>query len=563
MRRIPAVLLPVLLLLVAASPAAATTYCVGDPEGCTGVDVDAADFEADVLQGPSDGTADTAFLNDQFFGTSDPISLEASNGDPLTVIGSDEGLSVLGSLAAGSGATVVDTQNGDPITFRNLRIAVPNNFTQGGSAIRAYRDTFEDVEVVAFNEGTDVADRFSGSVFRGGSVHTGDGPTDTFAGGFGEGTPPESFVVEDSDITAPRAIIGGNPATTATVRRSILRQYLGFEVVLAYGGRAHVENSIIFADGEEPLLAQAINDTDDALLTADHVTIIGSGNADAPVRAWTQASNDADATARVTNSIMRGFEFGYTRDAPTGAGGAATVEIAYSDFELGTPEDFGGDGDADIGPGNIDADPMFADAGDEDFHIGADSPALDAGDPAEGGLDSDFDGSPRPNDGDRDRTAVRDMGAFEFQAAPPDPLPTEEPPPGGTPPPGSPPPVVGPPLILLPDFGAATNVRVAGVALDRRGRVVLRLRNANPFAVTGRAAVSSVGPIPRAAVRLGRKSFTIAAASTKRVRVTLSKRAKKALRRRGRLAVRVAATVRSPAGTARVVRKRATLRKRR
>jgi hypothetical protein len=59
---------------------------------------------------------------------------------------------------------------------------------------------------------------------------------------------------------------------------------------------------------------------------------------------------------------------------------------------------------------------------------------VDAGDPAGGGLTEDFDGNPRPNDGFRDGTAVRDMGAFEFQPGPPPgPGPGTTPPGGETP----------------------------------------------------------------------------------------------------------------------------------
>ena len=63
--------------------------------------------------------------------------------------------------------------------------------------------------------------------------------------------------------------------------------------------------------------------------------------------------------------------------------------------------------------GNIAADPMFVDAAGGDYHLQAGSPCIDAG-TNEGAPNMDFDGNPRPIDGDGDNIAVVDMGAFEF-----------------------------------------------------------------------------------------------------------------------------------------------------
>ncbi|MCA9428078.1 MAG: hypothetical protein KC994_23570, partial [Candidatus Omnitrophica bacterium] len=55
--------------------------------------------------------------------------------------------------------------------------------------------------------------------------------------------------------------------------------------------------------------------------------------------------------------------------------------------------------------GNIDADPLFVDPENGDFHLQAASPCIDAG--TDTGLTTDFDGNPRP-------IGRFDMGAFEF-----------------------------------------------------------------------------------------------------------------------------------------------------
>lgn len=63
---------------------------------------------------------------------------------------------------------------------------------------------------------------------------------------------------------------------------------------------------------------------------------------------------------------------------------------------------------AQAGTGNINADPMFVNAAQGDFHISASSPCKDAADPA-ATLDEDFDRDTRP------QGAARDIGADEVQ----------------------------------------------------------------------------------------------------------------------------------------------------
>jgi len=66
------------------------------------------------------------------------------------------------------------------------------------------------------------------------------------------------------------------------------------------------------------------------------------------------------------------------------------------------------------GTGNIDADPLFADPGSGDYHLGPGSPCIDAGTNDAPNLPAyDFEGDPRAMDGNRDGTAVVDMGVDE------------------------------------------------------------------------------------------------------------------------------------------------------
>ncbi|MDP8227249.1 MAG: T9SS type A sorting domain-containing protein, partial [Candidatus Celaenobacter polaris] len=84
----------------------------------------------------------------------------------------------------------------------------------------------------------------------------------------------------------------------------------------------------------------------------------------------------------------------------------SNVSVMYSNIQGGW-----------AGSGNINADPLFADTLNEDYHLTQDSPCVDAGTPDTTGLHLppwDLDGNIRVWDGNGNGVAIIDMGVYEY-----------------------------------------------------------------------------------------------------------------------------------------------------
>jgi hypothetical protein len=80
-----------------------------------------------------------------------------------------------------------------------------------------------------------------------------------------------------------------------------------------------------------------------------------------------------------------------------------TPVVTYSDVQGGYS-----------GEGNINADPLFVDAANDNYHLSLDSPCIDVGDNEAGAIpDQDFEGDERILDGDGNTTRIVDMGVDE------------------------------------------------------------------------------------------------------------------------------------------------------
>jgi hypothetical protein len=206
------------------------------------------------------------------------------------------------------------------------------------------------------------------------------------------------------------------------------------------------------------------------IATVRHTTIVGTSivpNTPAVRATVENAPGNGSVNLVVTDTIIDGYNRPLSRQAPVSPTiGGASLTARYS---LLDPTAFSsGDGTLTT-TNNVDISsfaPAFTGAG--DFHLKAGSPAIDLGDPLVASLPTaDYDGAPRPVDGNGDGTARRDMGAFEYQ--PPPKAPVDQPPVD--------PPPVDPPGGSQPDPGPGPGPGPGKVvpAKDAKAPVVTKL----------------------------------------------------------------------------------------
>ena len=95
--------------------------------------------------------------------------------------------------------------------------------------------------------------------------------------------------------------------------------------------------------------------------------------------------------------------------------GNSYVNVSHSDIQGGIGNATQGPNSTLIaGPGNIDSDPLFVSRANTNFHLLPGSLCIDAGTNLNALVTHDFDGTPRPLDGNGDRVAGFDLGAYEF-----------------------------------------------------------------------------------------------------------------------------------------------------
>lgn len=413
--------LVVLATALGSQSAAATTFCVPTVAACSGgAGVAKADLEEAMGSNSEDGQADTVYVGAGTFtedadyepepGTSSPDTFEPDGTDPLTVIGAGAGATTLTSAGTTNIYVVnLSWETHRHIALRGLSIEVPSSFSDGpgyGSAIVLFDDdSIEDFAIVSFNDESSAIRSAGNASIRNGVIRGGG-----LEGSIRDGISAElgETTVEDTEIEgASWGLITGSSAgahlTARRVRESGTRVY----GAIASGGIIRVENSIFQTDDGIALIASA--SSQDSAVVADHLTAVNTDGATHPAMELLRfGSGPGDMSIEASNSILRGFGSGYKVSTVLGPGiGTATLTARYSNFQhTGTSN-----GSLDLATGNIDTDPLLL----SDYSLPSNSPSVDAGDPAAGGLATDFLGAVRPNDGDGDGVAVRDQGAFEYQ----------------------------------------------------------------------------------------------------------------------------------------------------
>jgi len=407
--------LALLLVLLASTGALGETYCVGDPVACTGVsqpDLAAALLAADANPGP-----DAVYLGAGTFSG----NFLASSIEPLQVIGAGRGAT---TLTSASGTTL--TAQGGVHQIRDMTIE-----RAGGSATAA-------LHLADGSIGRNLDLRVSGS-----------GPS------------PRGLIIDDyssledstistsrpsGEITLVQALLDSNP----TLRRvqmtangdefsegvtfdssgaitldrvQILNAAVG---VMISRGTATVRNSLIRtapANGAAAINVTNTNVGATAAMTLNitRSTLVASGVDQDAIQAY---ANGANHTLAITAHDTAFFTAGAsTLDIHCRAnavnGGTLTLDLQRSAVrEAGVQVDdacaFNG-----LAAGNnlafTGATELVIAPAEGDYTPRAGSPLIDAGTPGALGGEQDLMGRTRVVDGTGDGSAIRDIGAFEYQ----------------------------------------------------------------------------------------------------------------------------------------------------
>jgi hypothetical protein len=229
-----------------------------------------------------------------------------------------------------------------------------------------------------------------------------------------------SMTIRDSTFTGNSALNGGgiyNDVSPAVVARC---SFTGNTATFDGGGMYNVGSNSLTVG----------NCVFNSNMATDEGGGMYNGSSDIAISHCSFVANSADDGGAIYNinsspSIVNSILQNNIPNVLTDSGGVTTVD--YCNIQGGY-----------AGTGNIDADPLFVDAdgtdnipgnGDDDLHLQAASPCIDAGDSLatqSAGLDTDRDGNARAvDDPDTANTGVVvfgltvDMGAYEFQPVDP------------------------------------------------------------------------------------------------------------------------------------------------
>ena len=527
--------LPIVVVLFAAAPAQAATICV--PLGGPGCDSSAVSLQGAVDIANGNAVRDTIRIAGGFT-TSENVTV--GSGNPVDIIGSGRGAgdTVLTSPNSAAVLLVADPTS----TVSDLRIVVPDsvtNFEQGLdlSEPGALGQRLTVVGGTGLQNAVGVFVR-TGATLRDSLVEVPMGSAN-YAVDAEDGT-----LLEDLSLAGEYLISGGSSGPPVIARRIRSSQPSG-GIRARAGVTMDVTDALIrLAGGSSSSYAfeAGASLAGDSTIIARHVTIVGNGavaEQGVGAYAWGEATG-VTGTVDLRDSIFHALSTD-VQARTFGGADRARIVVDHSDVNPAKQSASGpGTEEIVLGPSNVLADPGFVNAAALDFHLGPNSALIDRGFPGAGST-TDLDRLPRPNDGNGDGTAVRDIGAYEYQR------------------PATPPPVD----TQAPVFSILS--RRLKLDRNRRVRIILRApanESGNSSGTYGLRTARKVRV--RAGVRrrltLGRARLVLAPTGNRvRVRLRLNRRNARIVRRLGRVRVVLTVTLRDATGNSATKRKRLML----
>jgi hypothetical protein len=393
--------------------ARADTYCV-NASGCTGVHDKGGDLQAALTAAEGSAGPDTVKIG----ASPDPSpGFTYNNPDAVHIVGTGgrsagrAGPTLTDSVSSPSGHVQLKVLGSTASTISGIAVVVASG--SGNTGIET-TGTIEDVLVAS--------DDPPGTGATGVRLRAGGGIVDSdvllgraATASAGVVIAESGAAVSDSHVDASDGITTTSGVASGVVQR--VRVDFDTTGALARGGQLTVEDALFVNRAEASVTRRGLSvsaQSADATLTANHVTIAGTADPGA-IGLLAQAAPTHRGDLFFRNGIVSGYPASLSR-AATGAG-IANLVTDYSDYSGSTSQN--------SGPGALEeTNHTFSDPGfnsPTDFHLRADSPLIDVGDPAglvgfESALDAS--GQPRILDGGGDCVARRDIGAFEFQPGP-------------------------------------------------------------------------------------------------------------------------------------------------
>jgi hypothetical protein len=391
--RLPAALLGALVVpvlpLLSATPAQAAlgTICVGPVPAGTVCNTTRTTIPLAIADATS---GDTIRLGSGAY-TDGPYVLPA--GVSLRGSGAGTGTSAT-KLSLAAGAQKYVTVNGG--TVADLRVDMSTG--NGATGIASTNGTVDNV--VVFGPGATSSNGLEaqGSQVHDATVNVTDGSGNTAVRSLG-GNLLYSDSTWNGGAVGYRLVSGTDTVSRVTVN-------LADTAISVEGGTLNIDDSVIDlgTTGQTGLQAKPTGPAD-AIANANHLTVVGGNGTSRGIAADANGVGTLTATVALTNSIVRGPATSLVRSAV--GDDTANFTVSRSDYQTTSataPAD---------GGGNLNIDPSFVNAGGGDYRLRATSPVIDKG--ASSGAAVDRGGNGRSFDGNKDGTAVPDMGAYELR----------------------------------------------------------------------------------------------------------------------------------------------------